>query len=72
MKNKFVFNLKKENPDSAYTHNFLGFDVIEVIQFNYDGKGSALVLEDGELSYLGKKQVHFLIFDGWYSLETEK
>ena len=29
--------------------NVYGFDLIEIIKFNYDGKGSALIKEDGEL-----------------------
>lgn len=29
--------------------NVLGFEIIEILQFNYDGKGSAIVKNDGEL-----------------------
>jgi hypothetical protein len=38
-----IFNTKKKK-DNVY-----GYDVIEVIAFNYDGKGSALTFADGDL-----------------------
>lgn len=63
-----IFKKRKVNKNSNYPHNYLGFDLIEVIAFNYNGKGSALILEDGELSYISEKNVHFLLFGGWYRL----
>ncbi len=42
--------LKKEN-------NILGFDIIEILQFNYDGKGTALALADGDFIELDSKEL---------------
>jgi hypothetical protein len=45
------------------------FFQIEFLQFNYDGNGSALVLEDGKFSYRNKADVHEILFGG---IEKEK
>ena len=69
---KFRIN---RNPDlesnrCEHLHNFLGFDIIEIVQFNYDGKGSALCFfdESNEFDYLSAQDIHFLLFDVHYEL----
>lgn len=67
--NRLVFKLKKEQlPDCEECYNFLGFKKIEIIEFNYDGKGNALLFEDGEISYYSPDTLRFLFFGGWYTL----
>ena len=71
--NKLVFELQKtQKPNHEECTNCLGFEKIEILQFNYDAKGNALILEDGEISYMSKDWLRFLFFSGWYQLlETE-
>jgi hypothetical protein len=70
---KLVFKLqKKQLPDHDVAHNALGFKTYEIIQFNYDGKGYALVLEDGRLSLLAPGDLYCMMFDGWYKLQSVK
>ena len=60
-KDNLIFRLEKQQlPDYEECPNGIGFNQIEIIQFNYDGKGNALVLEDGEISYLSPKMSHAL------------
>ena len=68
-KDNLIFRLEKQ-PLSDYEecHNGIGFNQIEIIQFNYDGKGNALVIEDDELSYMSPKMLRYMFFGGWYSL----
>ncbi len=65
-----TFTLRKEQDTEGIeeVHNGCGFNKIEVITFNYDGKGGALVLEDGELSYYNKDEIFSIMFHGWYDL----
>lgn len=42
--------------------NALGFDSIEILQFNYDGAGAALVKEDGRLSLLKGEDLDSVLF----------
>lgn len=44
--------------------NFIGFDTIEIVQFNFDAQGGALALVDGELElYSGDDLEHILFGD---------
>ncbi len=71
-KDNLIFRLEKQQlPDYEQCPNGIGFNQIEIIQFNYDGKGNALVLEDGEISYLSPKMLRHMFFGGWYSLIKE-
>ena len=66
---KLAFELQKTQlPNYEECHNCLGFKNIEILAFNYDAKGNALVLEDGEISYMDPKLLRFLFFAGWYQL----
>ena len=66
---KLVFGLQKTQMlNYEECHNWLGFNKIEILEFNYDGKGKALVLEDGDISYMSPKMLRFLFFSGWYQL----
>ena len=53
----------------------MGFDIIEFIQFNYDGKGSAIVKNDGDLGAYKLIDVNQIMFghagtgEKWYELE---
>jgi hypothetical protein len=38
---------------AIYKTNHLGWSTIETLVFNYDGKGSALVMTDGEFEEMG-------------------
>lgn len=55
--------------------NIYEFDIIEFIQFNYDGKGSAIVKNDGELMTYKLVDVNQIMFghtgtgEKWYELE---
>ena len=42
--------------------NFIGFEVIEVLHFNYDGTGEALVSADGDLMSFGGTDLNFILF----------
>ena len=58
--------LKTSDDGNAY-----GFECIEVLQFNYDGQGSALVRMDGELDSLHPNDLDYVLHgneDGvrWY------
>lgn len=71
MKNKqnLVFRLEKQQlPYYDECHNWLGFEEFEIIEFNYDGKGNAIVLEDGTLRNYGSDDLDLILFAGWYSL----
>ena len=64
---KLVFELQKTQlPNYEECHNYLGFNNIEIIAFNYDGKGNALVFEGGNINYMCPKCLRFLLFSGWY------
>lgn len=41
--------------------NVYGFDLIEIIKFNYDGKGSALIKEDGELGSIHRNDLDIIM-----------
>ncbi len=41
--------------------NVYGFDLIEIIKFNYDGKGSALVKEDGALGSIHRNDLDIIM-----------
>lgn len=46
--------------------NCLGYNEIEILVFNYDGSGGALLRSDGELNALGKIDLGWLLFgDAW-------
>lgn len=55
--------------------NIYKFNIIEFIQFNYDGKGSAIVKYDGELMTCKIGDVNQIMFgnagagERWYELE---
>ena len=66
---KLAFELQKTQlPNYIECDDYLGFKNIEILAFNYDGKGNALVLEDGDISYMSPKMLRFLFFGGWYKL----
>jgi hypothetical protein len=66
---KLVFELQKTQlPNYEECHNYLGFKTIEILAFNYDAKGNALILEDGEISYMSEESLRFLFYAGWYQL----
>ena len=66
---KLVFELQKTQlPDYEECHNCLGFEKIEIIAFNYDAEGNALVFEDGRISYMSPEGLRFLFHSGWYEL----
>jgi hypothetical protein len=44
--------------------NAWGYKVIEILMFNYDGKGGALVRNDGELGSYVLSDVHGILFGG--------
>jgi hypothetical protein len=67
MKNIILFELqKKQMKDYEKCHNYFGFKKIEILAFNYDGQGNALIKEDDEFSYASPKDLRFLFFSGWY------
>lgn len=67
-KNNLIFGLENQQlQDYEECNNWLGFNQIEILQFNYDGKGNALILEDGDISYMSPKILRFIFFGGWYS-----
>lgn len=71
MKNRQNLVFRLENQQLPYydeCHNWLGFEEIEIIEFNYDGEGKALVLEDGKLGDYSSDDLRFIFFGGWYSL----
>ncbi len=66
---KMVFQLQNtQMPEYEECHNYLGFNKIEIIEFNYDGEGSALVFEDKKLGYMSPSCLRFLFFSGWYNM----
>ena len=66
---KMLFELQPEQMDGyEECHNYLGFTKIEILEFNYDGKGNVLILEDEDLGYLSHDDLMFLMFGGWYQL----
>jgi hypothetical protein len=68
-KDNLIFRLENQQlPDYEECNNWLGFNQIEILQFNYDGNGNALILEDGDISYMSPKILSFMFFGGWYSL----
>lgn len=66
---KMLFKLEK-NQLQGYEEclNYLGFNQIEIIEFNYDGEGNALVFEDKEIGIMCPNCLRFLFFSGWYSM----
>lgn len=68
-----VFKVEKHQlPNYDECENWLGFEKIEIIKFNYDGKGNALALQDNELTYFSTFDLNFLIFGGWYSVAKNR
>jgi hypothetical protein len=69
---KLSFERQDEQPSHfEKKHNYLGFDNIEVIEFNYDSEGNALVFEDGELGVKSQDSLRFIFFSGWYKLKPK-
>ena len=67
MKNIILFKLQKRQMDGYEPcNNYFGFRKIEILAFNYDGRGSALTKEDGKISYASPEDLRFLFFGGWY------
>lgn len=65
-----LFELQpKQMDDYEECHNYLGFTIIEILEFNYDGKGNALILEDENIGYYSDEVLRFLMFSGWYKLK---
>ena len=58
--------LPKQLPNYEKCENWIGFQKIEIIEYNYDNKGNALLYEDGDLSYFSPDALNFLMFSGWY------
>ena len=69
-KDNLIFRLENQELQDYYEecHNGLEFNQVEILQFNYDGKGNALTLDDGHISYMSPKMLRFMFFGGWYSL----
>lgn len=68
-KQNLVFRAEKQQlPYYDRCHNWIGCEKIEIVEFNYDGKGNALVFMDGQLDYLSSDDLDFILFGGWYSL----
>jgi hypothetical protein len=66
---KLVFELQKTQlPNYEECQNYLGFEKIEILEFNYDAEGNALIFEDGEISSMSIETLKFLFFSGWYQL----
>jgi hypothetical protein len=66
---KMVFQRQKtQMPNYEECFNYLGFNIIEILEFNYDGKGTALVLADKRLDTMCTECLRFLFFSGWYSM----
>lgn len=66
---KLAFELQKTQlPNYEECHNYLGFKTIEILAFNYDAKGDALVLEDGKIGPMSPDDLRFLFYAGWYQL----
>ena len=47
--------------------NDYGYQTVEIVQFNYDGKGGVIAIVDGELAYMEVDFLEFLIGGKWYS-----
>ena len=41
---------------------------IEILGFNYDAEGNALVLVDGKINFMCPKILRFIFFAGWHQL----
>ena len=65
----FIFNRQEKQVD-GYEEclDYLGFEEIVILQFNYNGKGDALILEDGDIGYMTDKDLRHLFYSGWYKL----
>jgi hypothetical protein len=53
--------------DAHIGGNTLGYNTVEIVQFNYDGNGGVIAIVDNELAYLTKQTLEFLIDGKWYS-----
>lgn len=70
---KLVFELQKTQLSNyEECHNGLGFEKIEILEFNYDAEGNALVFEDGNIGYMSPEWLKFLFFSGWYQHIKDK
>ena len=55
-------------------NNAYGFDIIEILVFNYDGSGAAICRFDGELDSIRGDDLHYVLFgdpwtgERWYEL----
>ena len=49
-----------------------GFETIEVIQFNYDGKGNVLIRANGELDHLDLVDLKDVMFEPLTGEKTHK
>lgn len=69
---KLVFELQKTQlPNHEKCRNILMFKNIkniEILGFNYDAEGNALVLVDGKINYMCPKILRFIFFSGWCQL----
>lgn len=58
-----LFTLRKIRDEG----NWLGYTLVQVLHFNYNGEGDALALLDGELTYFAKEELNFALFGDPYS-----
>jgi len=70
---QFKLRKKQELTIHDECNDFYGFEIVEFLQFNYDGHGNAIVFADGEVRKADLETVNHVLFSGWYdriSLQT--
>ena len=49
-------------------HNSLGWKTVEIIAFNFDGKGNAIIIHDGKPGICSDEEIRTIILSGFYEL----
>ena len=52
--------------------NDYGYDIIEILQFNYDGQGNAIAKFDGRLDFLAQTDLDMILFGNDEGYQTYK
>jgi hypothetical protein len=56
-----------KNPQGANVEdNHLGWNSVEIISFNFDGQGNAVVIHDGKIDICSDEDIRTIISCGWY------
>jgi len=66
---KLLFKASQKQKEIAIDEdNQLGWDTVEIITFNFDGQGNAIIIHDGQPGICSDEEIRTLVLGGFYEL----